>query len=553
MNTIRTNAFCIAGIILLICCTHFEGISRGSSAAAEEVPPWFELISQWDLGSNIIIVQEGASIQDAVDASEAGDIILVEPGIYREALQIAQSDIQIIGLPGPYDESVILENPGSGGKAIERIEGSQNAQVFNIQFLGFTGPGVIIHPLGSARLSQSGHELKMSREEIGDGIAHYEFEIDLGDGEFDRVRIHRVVRERRPFEPVRTRGDVFMVHAAIQDFDDIYLRVGAEKINEQTSSPFYLAEEKIDVWGIDLAWTLVPLETSDFSFMKGWGMERDMTHTLAGVSFARLIRGLTGQGYDRLNLLGYCCTANLVYAAAGKETQTDPVLCDLKGIIPVEGYMKYEPGNENEQWRQNNCRTAAEMKAMMDGGTYHFEEGAGLMYMAELALRSPGESSAIPPFDQMGVTNYQAYLMTGFSPPENPDTPFWHYFGGTMEEGFLYADPSRFVRLGMNLNPHMPLQHLYEAAACGCDEEEVSIDDHLEEIRLPIFYLGAEGGIGSYGKYTTRLTSSDDISHHIVHVEGAERAVDYGHADIWMGYDADELVWKELRRWLTSH
>ena len=538
---------------MLISCTYFEGISRGSPAAEEQVPWWVELVRQIDPGSPMIIVPAGGSIQDAVDASNPGDMILVEPGIYREALQIAQSDIQIIGLPGPYDEAVILENPGTGKKAIDRIEGSQNAQVFNIQFLGFTGPGVIIHPLGSDRLNQGGHEIKMSREELGDRIAHYEFEIDLGDGEFDRVRIHRVVKERRPYEPVRTRGDVFMVHAAIQDFEDIYLRAGAENINEQTSSPFYLADEKIDVWGIELAWTLVPVETSDFSFMEGWGMERDMDHTLAGVSFARLIRGLTGQGYDRMNLLGYCCTANLVYGAAGKETRMDPVLRDLKGIIPVEGYMKYEPVDENEQWRQNNCKAAAAMKAGMDQGTYHFEEGAGLMYMAELAMQAPGESSTIPPFDQMGVTNYQAYLMAGFSPPENPDAPFWHYFGGTMEDGFLYSDPARFIRLGMNLNPHMPLQHLYEVAACGCDQEEVSIDDHLEEITLPILYLGAEGGVGSYGKYSTRLTSSDDITHHIVHVEGVERAVDYGHADIWMGYDADELVWKELLRWLADH
>lgn len=520
----------------------------------EQVPPWVELINQLDPGSNIIIVQQGRSIQDALDVAMPGDVICIEPGIYREALEIGQSDIRVIGLPGEVGEAVILENPGSQKKAISRIGGSQNAQIFNIQFIGFSGPGVIIHPLGSGRLDQGADALNVTREELGERIAHYTFEVDLGSGAFNRVRIHRVVKERKPYEPVKTRGDVFMVHAAIQDFDDIYLRVGAEEINEKTSSPFYLASKKIDVWGIDLAWTLVPLETTDFSFMKGWGMERDVEHTLAAMSVARLVRGLTGQGYDRMNLLGYCCTANLVYAAAGKETQTDPVLCDVKGIIPVEGYMIHEPEPENEQWIKNVCAGADALKALLDAGTYNYQDGMGLLYMAQMALEKPEENSSIPPFDEMGLTNYQAMLIVGFSPAENPDTPFWHYFGGTLEDGFLYADQDRFIRMGVNLNPHMPLQHLYEAYACGCDspEHETGIDDHLGDIMLPILYLGAEGGVGNYGTYTTSLTSSNDITHHIVSMD-VDREIDYGHADIWMGYDADELVWKDLQKWLAAH
>jgi hypothetical protein len=28
---------------------------------------------------------------------------------------------------------------------------------------------------------------------------------------------------------------------------------------------------------------------------------------------------------------------------------------------------------------------------------------------------------------------------------------------------------------------------------------------------------------------------------------------DFGHADLWMGRDADKLVWEPLRKWLIDH
>ena len=75
----------------------------------------------------------------------------------------------------------------------------------------------------------------------------------MGKGEFDLVRIHRVVLERRPCFPVCAKGNVFMIHGAIQDFDDIFFTAGVEEINAETSSPYFLAANNIDVWSIDMA------------------------------------------------------------------------------------------------------------------------------------------------------------------------------------------------------------------------------------------------------------------------------------------------------------
>lgn len=39
----------------------------------------------------------------------------------------------------------------------------------------------------------------MSREDLGGGIAHYQFDIKMGEGEYDVVTIHRVVKENRAY------------------------------------------------------------------------------------------------------------------------------------------------------------------------------------------------------------------------------------------------------------------------------------------------------------------------------------------------------------------
>lgn len=551
MKTLKKISFLIAGLSLLIGCSKFEKDLPFQTFSDNQVPEWTDLIKQIDLGSDIILVQKDGSIQDAINAAWPGSVIYIEPGIYKEALNIDKTNIRLIGLTGEENEAVIIENPGDMTKGINYSGDVQDVEFINLQLRNFNEPGVKILPWGITMSKKGTGCLSMTREDLGQGIAHYQFEVTLGRGDYDKVRLNRVVKEFRPYHPYRTRGDIFMVHAAIQDFDDIYFRVGAENINEKTSSPFYLASKGIDVWGIDLAWTLVPMETTDFTFMKDWGLERDVDHTLAAMSIARLIRGLTRQGFNRMNLQGYCCTVNLIYYAAEKETRIHPVLRDIKGLIPVEGLLKFDPTLDNYKELLGYYQNATDvMMALLEGGTYNYADGPGMIYMASLALNSPDDLSPIPPFSDYGLTNYQAYLLAGCSPFEN-DIPCLHYFGGSLEEGFLYSDVNRFIRMGVNLNPHMPLKHLYDGYAWN-SEYDVVYDDHLKDIRLPILYIGSEGGIGSYGVYSSSLTSSNDITNHIV-TKGVDRCIDYGHADIWMAYDADKLIWEPMCKWLLTH
>jgi hypothetical protein len=83
--------------------------------------------------------------------------------------------------------------------------------------------------------------------------------------------------------------------------------------------------------------------------------------------------------------------------------------------------------------------------------------------------------------------------------------------------------------------------------------EDASFDNHLAEILIPILYFGAAGGSGTTGDYTSSLKAGSDLTYHLVSIPGKNPASDYGHADLWFGYDADELVWDVLRQWLIDH
>lgn len=515
-----TKMLSLSLFVLLVNCSELaqeEAIPQ-AELSQEMASDWIDLLDQLDLNSPII-VQKNELIQDAIDASRPGDVIYIEPGIYQEVLNINRSDITFVGLENAFGERVVLNNQSS----------SKGAEFFNID--GQVQSHDIAN-LSSARIGKKRCLLKMNRDELGQGVAHYTFDLRLEDGEFDVVTMHRIVKEKRPYCPVRTKGDIFMVHGAIQDFDAIFLTAGAEEINEKTSSPFYLALNNIDVWGIDLGWTKVPIETEDFGFMKDWGVEKDVTHTLKAMAVARIIRGLSGQSFCRMNLLGFSYGLAVAYGSASRETQQHWIMRDVKSIIPVDSRLK----TDDEALMAEKCGEAAYWLDSLNKGHYNRPWGVGLIFIGGLAISAPDA------YDLNEYLTNSQYVEFGGTQG---------FFGGS-EGKMLYTDPQRFFRLAVNVSPHMPMQMFYEMPAAGCPSMDVSFDDYLEEIKVPILYIGAGGGAGEAGFYTVTQTSSVDMDKLIVSVSD-DPATDYGHADLWMAKDADVQVWSKLHNWLLSH
>ncbi len=397
----------------------------------------------------------------------------------------------------------------------------------------------------------------VSRRPIAGDVVEYSATLRVGPGPHDVIGIHRVARERAPFAPVRTRKAVLFAHGDAWGFDAAFLaNLETAGVPRDHAAPVFLARHGVDVWGIDFRWTLVPAATTDFSFMKDWGLSTDVHDLGVALAAARATRLLGGDGAGRLLLLGWSRGAQTGYVYVGAESQLPPVLRQVAGYIPVDVYLK----TDQADLRQAACNRAASEQAMLDAGTFESTTGVLFSTLGTLAETAPAGPSPIVP----GFTNRQAALLAGEAtyallPPGQEIVPFYHFAGGTFDAsgtptGLLYTPERAWFDFERGASPYEPVRVLLDADETVCDATDVPFDDHLGDVRVPVLYVGAGGGFGEFGLYTTTLLGSHDVTTHIVRLlPPAERPFDIGHADLWNATDAPSLVWQPILDWIASH
>jgi len=384
------------------------------------------------------------------------------------------------------------------------------------------------------------------RTVLHDDIVHYTFDVDLGPEEFDTIRLHRVVRERRPGKPIATIDGIFMLPGSPNYFEAVFVPPSmTDSIPQDHSIAVTLAKNNVDVWGMDYAWALVPRETSDFGFMQGWGLERDIDYAEQALALIRSIRVATGQGKPRLHLLGFSYGVPIAYAIAGNETQQPPGRRLVKGIISVDYDLKV--GDDTQ--RLVSCDSAMKGQDWVDAGIFQNDSGTLLMLVGELAKYWPDDTSPFIPV----FTNWETALFLGAF-----DDPLWHFVGGEFNEygiptGLSFTEPELLVDLFMSVPPFVPRQAIIDLNTARCDEVDVPFDDQLGEISVPILAVGAAGG-ASPQPYTHSLTASQDVRQFTIQFLPDElHSLDFGHADLLTANDAEELVWQPILDWILDH
>src|SRR6266508_3004938 len=91
-----------------------------------------------------IIVHTGGSIQIAVNAASAGNIIQIEAGTYKEAVVVNKPGIQLVGLRGSSDQGVIIENPGDEDNGITVLDEGDGFVLKNVTVQNFGENGVFM-------------------------------------------------------------------------------------------------------------------------------------------------------------------------------------------------------------------------------------------------------------------------------------------------------------------------------------------------------------------------------------------------------------------------
>ncbi|HEX3554078.1 MAG TPA: hypothetical protein VIA62_12700 [Thermoanaerobaculia bacterium] len=407
--------------------------------------------------------------------------------------------------------------------------------------------------LAAARTSSSPVS-PIERRVLSAGVAEYFFKVRVGPGPFDQIGVHRVVKEVSPNVPIRAKNAVFLTHGDIWNFRAAFL-TGAHPI------PVFLAEHGVDVWGIDFRWTFVPATVTDLSFMKTWGLEQDARDLGIAIGAARVARALTGSGLGKIDLLGWSRGGQIGYAYLNSETQRPAGLRQVKGFIPVDIYLK----TNVPQLQAFACQRQQNTEAAIAAGNFASTSGGLIKTLGVLAATDPNGSSILngPPFNLPGYDNRQAGLLVGeatflFLAGLEP-TPFYHFTGGTFDaqgkpSGLLYTNEQNLFGLEQASAPVQPNQELADADAATCGQTDVHFDDHLAQITVPILYIGAGGGFGEFGIYTTSLLGSTDVTVHVVHKTPADqRLSDFGHADLFLANDAQTLVWQPILDWVRTH
>jgi pimeloyl-ACP methyl ester carboxylesterase len=307
---------------------------------------------------------------------------------------------------------------------------------------------------------------------------------------------------------------------------------------------------------MDQDWILVPMDTTDFSFMEDQGLQHQVDNVLYGVQIARYTRLFTGNGYGKVNLLGYSSGAATVYAAANQEAVLPPGLRHVGGLIPVD--LPYKLAPEYEPGRQAACACVNDYVALIDSGVYADTGGILFVTLGDLALNDPAGDSPVLP----GLTNRQAAIFFGGAIYNFfPLTDWWHYWGGVLvfddlglPVDFEFTPTQAAFEFLLTASPYEPGKFILDYCEVLCDETDVPFDDNLGEVTIPVLYIGGAGGLGKSGFYATTLLGSEDIT--LLNPalrDPADIAYDIGHIDIWTADDAPSLFWGPLLDWIDDH
>ena len=394
------------------------------------------------------------------------------------------------------------------------------------------------------------------RTELGDDIAHYRYDVAMGQGKYDVVRIHRVVREKRPNKPVSTRDAVMLLPGNPNSFEGIFMAPMVTGVSELDHSiVILLAKNDIDVWGMDYGWALVPIDETDFTFMGQWGLAKDAAHAEAALSFVRSIRVDTGQGNGRVHVLGLSYGGQVAYTLVGEETVQPAGLRNVKGMIALD--IGVATSSESE--REFYCAMAEADQARLESNppsSYANDIGLSLYVLGYLASSAPDdESSYFAP-----LTNWQAALFVGARTELLTPGQSWHLVGGDLDE---YGIPStlRFTddqlwvgAMGTAFPPYYPVRIDVDTDQLLCGTSDIPSDNHFAQITVPILHVGAKGGFGPSMYASTTLTASRDVTTITVQrLSDADEAMDFGHVDTVLATDAETLVWRPILDWIMAH
>lgn len=396
----------------------------------------------------------------------------------------------------------------------------------------------------TAAIESSGPEVvDLDREQVSGDVWHHSLTLRVGDQPNALIRLHRVVRERAPWIAAHTSAAALLMHGDFSSFASNFAPVLADPAAAEGMA-VDLARRGIDVWGLDRRWAVAPADAdlSDFGGM-------DLAQELDDVDTAlAVIRALGG---GRPHLVGFSRGGFLAYAHAARDGQRPPGLRTIRGLVPLDVWAAIPP--EDTDARAWFCEGAAFEYELVEAGVTD-AENSFIITVGQLALSDPDGPS---PFSATRTNRQFMLRFAGQTYRAFTPTPFYHLAAPVLEgnvvTGLSESSEEDIARWFAQATPHQSMIEAADVDAVWCGNGSGPAVD-LSRVRAPLFYLGAAGGFGDHGLYTTTQVGSTDVTTQVIRRFGPEGAFeDFGHGDLLFAGDARELAWQPLAEWLATH
>jgi hypothetical protein len=385
------------------------------------------------------------------------------------------------------------------------------------------------------------------REHVRGDLYHYTLDLPAGRGANAVIRVHRVVREIAPFVPRHATSAAMLLHGDFSTFTTNFVPSTGAGL-----AP-YLAGQGVDVWGVDRRWTTTATD-GDLSDFGGMGVAQDVSDIRTALAFARATRIATGDGGGALALVGFSHGAQLAYTYAAMNGAPD-----IDALVALDFYGGF--GAAEADVRAATCDASdAEYGYVADGETdspndFFIEAGT-------LARTAPDDSS--PLFD--GLTNRAVMLtLVGQTYQFASYAPFYHLLAPTLDgdgnpTGLRSTTEATSNAWLEHAPPHESMLEAADLDALLCSDGARPVSAPLANIRVPLLYIGAAGGVGQLGVAATTKVRSRDVTTMVVSLDGGgggvndpDRPGEYGHGDLLFAADAEVRAWRPLAAWLAAH
>ncbi len=406
-------------------------------------------------------------------------------------------------------------------------------------------------PAPSSTLAAQAASLSWQRSHVADDVYHYEAVIPLGAGPNAALRLHRVVRERAPGVPRRNAHAAVLLHGDFSTFVSNFLPTAGDPASPAPGMAPYLAGRDVDVWGVDRRWTL-PGPDDDVADFGAMGVAQEVGDLRLALALIRAVRLADGSGGGRLPLVGFSHGAQLAYVYAAIEAGSLPWWRHVDAVAALDFYGALPP--DADDTRAVFCGNAAYADMALAAGEVD-SSNQFFIDLGVLARAAPDDASPIfeglSNHDALALVLGQTYFFAAYA-------PLYHLLAPRLDEagtavGYAAVDDDAASAWLAGATPHQAMRESadFDHLLCG---DAAPVDAPMARIRVPVLYLGAAGGAGELGVYTTTQVSSTDVTAIVARrLPPGQEAEDVGHADLLFASDAPTLAWQPLATWLAAH